>query len=160
MCIVTCVYCTHKLKRLIWHQSQFLLLTAIHSLRSSPSGSMTAIRRFPLPSVASACLSSSYWWDPSGMFFFGLNVFDERFPLDEIGKYQWQFRTRVHVLVTALTYFLAWIARQIWRQRDLVHPVQIDHIRQSAFFKLKPSNNPKTTQWQWHHMSVLWPWRM
>lgn len=57
------------------------LLTAIHSLRSSPSGSITACLKFPLPSVASACLSSSYWWDPSGMFFFGLKVLDERLPL-------------------------------------------------------------------------------
>lgn len=37
-----------------------LLLTAIHSFRSSPSGSMTACLKFPLPSVASACFSSSY----------------------------------------------------------------------------------------------------
>lgn len=59
----------------------YSLLTAIHSLRSSPSGSMTACLRFPLPSVASACFSSSYWWEPSGMFFFGLKVFDERLPL-------------------------------------------------------------------------------
>lgn len=42
---------------------------------------MTACLRFPLPSVASACLSSSYWWEPSGMFFFGLKVLDERLPL-------------------------------------------------------------------------------
>lgn len=58
------------------------LFTAIHSLRSSPSGSMTACLRFPLPSVASACFSSSYWWEPSGMFFFGLKVLDERLPLE------------------------------------------------------------------------------
>lgn len=37
-----------------------LLLTAIHSLRSSPSGSITACLRFPLPRVASACFKSSY----------------------------------------------------------------------------------------------------
>uniref|UniRef100_A0A0E9SZP1 Uncharacterized protein n=1 Tax=Anguilla anguilla TaxID=7936 RepID=A0A0E9SZP1_ANGAN len=41
---------------------------------------MTACRRFPLPRVASACFSRSYWWEPSGMFFFGLKVFEERFP--------------------------------------------------------------------------------
>lgn len=39
------------------------------------------MRRLPLPSVASACFSSSYWCEPSGMFFFGLKVFDERLPL-------------------------------------------------------------------------------
>lgn len=60
-----------------------LLLTAIHSLRSSPSGNMTACLKFPLPSVASACLSSSYWWEPSGMFFLGLKVLDERLPLQD-----------------------------------------------------------------------------
>lgn len=37
-----------------------LLLTAIHSLRSSPSGNITACLRFPLPRVASACFKSSY----------------------------------------------------------------------------------------------------
>lgn len=58
-----------------------LLLTATHSFKSSPSGSITAIRRLPLPSVASACFSSSYWWDPSGIFFFGLKVLEERLPL-------------------------------------------------------------------------------
>lgn len=58
-----------------------LLLTATHSFKSSPSGNMTAIRRFPLPSVASACFNSSYWWEPSGIFFLGLNVLEERFPL-------------------------------------------------------------------------------
>lgn len=41
---------------------------------------MTAIRRFPLPRVASACFKSSYWWEPSGMFLFGLNVLEERLP--------------------------------------------------------------------------------
>lgn len=61
--------------------SEDSLFTAIHSLRSSPSGSITACRRLPLPSVASACLRSSYWWDPSGMFFFGLNVLEDRLPL-------------------------------------------------------------------------------
>ena len=34
--------------------SDFVPLTASHSLRSSPSGSLTALRRLPLPSVASA----------------------------------------------------------------------------------------------------------
>lgn len=58
-----------------------LLLTATHSFKSSPSGNMTAMRRFPLPSVASACFNSSYWCEPSGIFFLGLNVLDERFPL-------------------------------------------------------------------------------
>ena len=67
------------------------LLTAIHSLRSSPSGSMTACRRFPLPSVASACFSSSYWWEPSGMFFFGLKVLDERLPLQRKQTWSWAF---------------------------------------------------------------------
>lgn len=35
-----------------------LLLTASHSLRSSPIGSRTASRRFPLPRVASMCFFS------------------------------------------------------------------------------------------------------
>lgn len=63
-----------------------LLLTATHSFKSSPSGNMTAIRRLPLPSVASACFNSSYWCEPSGIFFLGLNVLDERFPLSHIWK--------------------------------------------------------------------------
>lgn len=67
------------------------LLTAIHSLRSSPSGSMTACLRFPLPSVASACFSSSYWCEPSGMFFFGLKVLDERLPLQRSKTWSWAF---------------------------------------------------------------------
>ena len=58
-----------------------LLLTATHSLRSSPSGSITASRRFPLPSVAAACFIKSYWCVPSGIFFFGLNVLLPRLPL-------------------------------------------------------------------------------
>lgn len=70
-----------------------LLLTATHSLRSSPSGSMTAMRRFPLPSVASACFSNSYWCEPSGIFFFGLNVFDERLPLGDETKVEIKVRT-------------------------------------------------------------------
>lgn len=62
---------------LIWLKKS-TVLTAIHSLRSSPSGNITACLRLPLPRVASACFKSSYWWDPSGIFFFGLNVFEER----------------------------------------------------------------------------------
>lgn len=58
-----------------------LLLTAIHSLRSSPSGSATASRRFPLPSVTAAWRIKSYWCVPSGMFFFGLKVLLLRLPL-------------------------------------------------------------------------------
>ena len=57
------------------------LLTATHSLRSSPSGSWTASRRLPEPSVAAACFIKSYWWVPSAMFFFGLKVLLERPPL-------------------------------------------------------------------------------
>lgn len=64
-----------------WKITDYLLFTATHSFKSSPSGSMTAMRRFPLPSVASACFNSSYWCDPSGIFFLGLNVLAERFPL-------------------------------------------------------------------------------
>ena len=52
----------------------YLLLTATHSLRSSPSGSDTASLRLPLPSVAAACFIRSYWWEPSGIFFLGLKV--------------------------------------------------------------------------------------
>lgn len=58
-----------------------LLLTATHSLRSSPSGSMTAERRLPEPSVAAACFIRSYWWVPSGMCFLGLKVLLARLPL-------------------------------------------------------------------------------
>lgn len=54
--------------------SQHILFTATHSFRSSPSGKATAWRRFPLPNVAAACFIKSYWWVPSGMFFFGLKV--------------------------------------------------------------------------------------
>uniref|UniRef100_A0A6B0UET4 Putative secreted protein n=1 Tax=Ixodes ricinus TaxID=34613 RepID=A0A6B0UET4_IXORI len=67
---------------LIWLKKS-TVLTATHSLRSSPSGSMTASLRFPLPSVAAACFIRSYWWVPSGMFFFGLKVLEERPPLGE-----------------------------------------------------------------------------
>lgn len=58
-----------------------LLFTATHSFKSSPSGSITASLRFPLPKVAAACFIKSYWWVPSGIFFFGLNVLEERAPL-------------------------------------------------------------------------------
>jgi len=58
-----------------------LLLTATHSFRSSPSGSMTASRRFPEPNVAAACFIKSYWWVPSGIFFFGLKVLEDLLPL-------------------------------------------------------------------------------
>jgi len=34
----------------------------------------------PDPSVAAACFISSCWWLPSGIFFFGLKVLEERFP--------------------------------------------------------------------------------
>jgi hypothetical protein len=37
-----------------------VLLTATHSLRSSPSGSITASRKLPEPKVAAACFISSY----------------------------------------------------------------------------------------------------
>lgn len=57
------------------------LLTATHSFWSSPSGSITANLRLPDPRVAAACFIKSYWWVPSGMFFLGLNVLDERLPL-------------------------------------------------------------------------------
>lgn len=61
-----------------------LLLTATHSLRSSPSGSNTASLRFPEPRVAAACFIRSYWCVPSGIFFLGLNVFDDLPPLQNI----------------------------------------------------------------------------
>src|SRR5271167_5215879 len=54
------------------------LLTASHSLRSSPSGRRTACLRFPDPRTAVAYLLS---WDvllPSCTVFFGLNVFRVR----------------------------------------------------------------------------------
>ena len=37
--------------------------------------------RFPDPSVAAACFIRSCWCEPSGMFFFGLKVLDDRLPL-------------------------------------------------------------------------------
>lgn len=58
--------------------SKYLLFTATHSLRSSPSGSCTALRRLPDPNVAAACFMRSYWWVPSGMFFLGLKVLLDR----------------------------------------------------------------------------------
>lgn len=64
-------------------QFNYLLFTATHSLRSSPSGKATALRKFPEPSVAAACFIRSYWWVPSGMFFLGLKVLLEREPLSE-----------------------------------------------------------------------------
>lgn len=59
-----------------------LLLTATHSLRSSPSGNATAFRKLPEPNVAAACFIKSYWWVPSGIFFFGLNVLLDLEPLE------------------------------------------------------------------------------
>lgn len=61
----------------------YLLLTATHSLRSSPSGSSTANLRLPEPRVAAACFIRSYWCVPSGIFFLGLNVFDDLPPLEK-----------------------------------------------------------------------------
>lgn len=66
-----------------------ILFTATHSFRSSPSGNMTASRKFPLPRVAAACFIKSYWCVPSGIFFFGLKVFVERPPLKKIVHCQW-----------------------------------------------------------------------
>jgi hypothetical protein len=63
------------------HMKEHSLLTATHSFWSSPSGSITANLRLPDPSVAAACFIKSYWWVPSGIFFLGLNVLDERLPL-------------------------------------------------------------------------------
>ncbi len=65
------------------HYSHYSLFTAIHSLRSSPSGNITASRRLPLPSVAAACFIKSYWCVPSGIFFFGLKVLLLRPPLKQ-----------------------------------------------------------------------------
>lgn len=65
---------------LIWLKKS-TVLTATHSLRSSPSGSMTASLKFPDPRVAAACFIKSCWCVPSGMFFFGLNVLLDRLPL-------------------------------------------------------------------------------
>lgn len=39
---------------------RYLLLTATHSLRSSPSGNNTANLKLPEPSVAAACFIRSY----------------------------------------------------------------------------------------------------
>lgn len=64
-----------------------LLLTATHSFKSSPSGSITANRKFPEPNVAAACFIKSYWCVPSGIFFFGLKVFEDLLPLER-KKYQ------------------------------------------------------------------------
>ena len=70
------------------HQTwqKYSLFTATHSFKSSPSGSITASRRFPLPSVAAACFIRSYWCVPSGMFFLGLNVLVDRLPLQKDEK--------------------------------------------------------------------------
>lgn len=38
----------------------YLLLTATHSFKSSPSGSITANLKLPDPSVAAACFIKSY----------------------------------------------------------------------------------------------------
>ena len=53
---------------------------------TTPSGSMTASRRFPEPSVAAACFIKSCWCEPSGMFFLGLNVFEDLLPKFNDGK--------------------------------------------------------------------------
>ena len=65
---------------LIWLKKS-TVLTATHSSTSSPSGSSTANLRLPDPKVALACFIRSCWWDPSGIFFFGLKVFEDRLPL-------------------------------------------------------------------------------
>lgn len=65
----------------IYRTCQYLLLTATHSLRSSPSGNKTANLKLPEPRVAAACFIRSYWCVPSGIFFLGLNVFDDLPPL-------------------------------------------------------------------------------
>lgn len=42
------------------NEMPYLLLTATHSFKSSPSGNITASLRFPEPSVAAACFIKSY----------------------------------------------------------------------------------------------------
>lgn len=59
----------------------YILFTATHSFKSSPSGSITASLKLPEPRVAAACFIKSYWWVPSGIFFFGLKVFEDLLPL-------------------------------------------------------------------------------
>lgn len=69
-------------KRQLDRQFYNLLLTATHSFKSSPSGNITASRKFPEPRVAAACFIKSYWWVPSGIFFFGLKVLEDLLPLE------------------------------------------------------------------------------
>ncbi|RNA18992.1 hypothetical protein BpHYR1_038873 [Brachionus plicatilis] len=55
---------------------KILLLTATHSFISSPSGSITASLRLPLPNVVEACFTRSKLCDSpaSETFFFDLKV--------------------------------------------------------------------------------------
>jgi hypothetical protein len=71
--------------KLCWGKKiRCILFTATHSLRSSPSGSMTAKRKFPCPKVVDACLSKSIVFDSfvvSFVSFFVLKVLTDLLPL-------------------------------------------------------------------------------
>ena len=82
--IVLCMFC--RLVNDPQPYFYYLLFTATHSFRSSPSGSITACLKFPLPRVAAACFIKSYWCVPSGMCFFGLKVLLFRLPLQTKDK--------------------------------------------------------------------------
>ncbi len=100
---------------------KYILFTATHSLRSSPSGSMTAWRKFPLPSVTAACFMRSYWWVPSGMCFLGLNVLLLRLPLGKVGQNRLNISILLYrVLLFSWTlYFCDW-AKQNTRDQSEV----------------------------------------
>lgn len=61
-------------KRFTWLKKS-TVLTASHSLPSSPGGSLTASFKFPLPKVDTMCLWSCAPLLPEGAFFFGRKVF-------------------------------------------------------------------------------------
>ena len=66
----------------------------MHRQAPQKTHAQTFLKTAPDPRVAAACFIRSCWWDPSGMFFFGLNVFEDRLPLKKGTSLKITFRIR------------------------------------------------------------------
>ena len=77
----------------------------------------------PDPNVAAACFIKSCWWEPSGMFFLGLNVFDDRLLLIIRKKLSTDDQTKIFIKMS--TYKLSEgkkLMVNLWMWKLWLHP--------------------------------------
>ena len=153
---------------LIWLKKS-TVLTAIHSFRSSPSGSWTACLKFPEvikrwrksrhvrskidlpdPRVAAACFIKSCWCEPSGMFFLGLKVFEDLLPLKpKLKKHiaftfspSWKGTYKLNGMKLMSVLSFGAFRTRIWLN------IGLERLDLSLFLTVSQITLPETAKWQ------------